>query len=237
MGWLSRSVFPTPGDVLTALVSLTSSGELFTHVAVSFRRAALGFLIGGGLGFALGVLNGVSRQSFAALDTSLQMVRNVPHLALIPLVILWFGVGESGKVFLVAAGSLFPIYLNTLHGVRNVDPALIEMGTIYGLTKRDIFRQIILPAALPSILVGVRYALGIVWMTLIVAETIAATSGIGYMAMNAREFLRTDVVVLSILLYAGLGKLADGAARWMEKRWTSWSPSASEAFGLSMAKR
>jgi sulfonate transport system permease protein len=152
------------------------------------------------------------------------MIRNVPHLALIPLVILWFGIDESAKIFLVALGTLFPIYLNTYHGIRNVDPALVEMARSYGLSGFALFRQVILPGALPSILVGVRFALGFMWLTLIVAETISASSGIGYLAMNAREFLQTDVVVLAILLYAVLGKLADVAARGLERVWLRWHP-------------
>ncbi|WP_313109649.1 ABC transporter permease subunit, partial [Stutzerimonas nitrititolerans] len=143
---------------------------------------------------------------------------------LIPLVILWFGIDESAKIFLVALGTLFPIYLNTYHGIRNVDPALVEMARSYGLSGFALFRQVILPGALPSILVGVRFALGFMWLTLIVAETISASAGIGYLAMNAREFLQTDVVVLAILLYAVLGKLADVAARGLERAWLRWHP-------------
>jgi len=225
-GLFPRKTFPAPTDVAQAFVKLVSNGELASHLTISFQRAAVGFVVGGGLGFVLGIVNGISNRAFTFFDTSIQMVRSIPHLALIPLIILWLGVGETAKVFLVAAGALFPIYLNTLHGVRGVDAGLLEMGRVYGLTQWQIFRQIVLPGALPSILVGVRYALGIVWMTLIVAETIAATSGIGYMAMSAREFMRTDVVMLSIVLYACLGKFADSSARWMERRWTSWSPTA-----------
>jgi sulfonate transport system permease protein len=157
------------------------------------------------------------------------MGRNIPHLALIPLVILWFGIGEVARLFLVAIGVAFPIYINTYHGVRSVDTSLIEMSTTYGLTTWQLFRQVILPGALPSILVGVRYALGIMWLTLIVAESIAATSGIGYVTMNAREFLQTDVLVLGILLYALLGKLADVAARGLERRLLAWHPSYARA--------
>ena len=158
-------------------------------------------------------------------DSSVQMGRNIPHLALIPLVILWFGIGETARIFLVAIGVAFPIYINTYHGVRSVDPGLIEMSKTYGLTTWQMFRQVILPGALPSILVGLRYALGIMWLTLIVAETIAATSGIGYMTMNAREFLQTDVLVLGILLYAALGKVADTAAGGLERWLLAWHPS------------
>ncbi len=174
---------------------------------------ASGFVIGGGIGFAFGLANGLSQLSNKLTDTTLQMVRNIPHLALIPLVILWFGIDECAKMFLVALGVFFPIYLNTLHGIRTVDPQLIEMGRIYGMTDGELFRRVIFPGALPSIFVGMRFALGIMWLTLIVAETIAASSGLGYMAMQAREFMQIDVVVLSILIYALLGKLADSASR------------------------
>src|SRR4029453_13478893 len=122
-------------------------------------------------------------------DTPIQMLRNIPHLALIPLVILWFGLGEQAKVFLVTIGVLFPIYVNTFHGTRTVDRGLLEMARVYGLSPWERFRRVLLPSALPSILVGVRFALGVMWLSLIVAETIAADVGIGYLAMNAREFM------------------------------------------------
>ncbi len=222
-GWIATRVAPAPSAVLAAGWQLLASGELFAHLWASFVRAGLGFLIGGGLGLVFGLLNGSFRLFETLFDTSIQMVRNVPHLAMIPLVILWFGIDESGKLFLVALGTMFPIYLNTFHGIRSVDAGLVEMGRAYGLNRYELFRQVILPGALPSILVGVRYALGFMWLTLIVAETIAASSGIGYMAMNAREFMQTDVVVLAILLYAVLGKLADTAARWLERRLLRWN--------------
>lgn len=224
IGWLSTRVLPSPTSVVDAGVKLASSGELLRHVSVSAGRALAGFAIGGGIGFALGLLNGISSISEKLLDTSVQMLRNIPHLAMIPLVILWFGIGEEAKLFLVSIGVLFPIYLNTFHGIRTVDPGLIEMGKVYGLKPFSLFWQIILPGALPSILVGVRFALGLMWLTLIVAETIASDSGIGYMAMNAREFMQTDVVVFSILLYALLGKLADSIARQLEAWSLQWHP-------------
>jgi sulfonate transport system permease protein len=208
---------------------LTKSGELAHHIGISSERAALGFAIGGVLGLLLGILTGSSRIAERLIDSTVQMLRTVPHLALIPLVILWLGVGESAKVFLVALGVLFPVYLNTHHGVRRVDPGLNEMGQVYGLGRGDPFRKVLLPGALPSILVGVRYALGVMWLTLIVSETIAATSGIGYLAMNAREFMRTDVVVLSILLYALLGTLADTIARGLERLLLPWHPAHAAA--------
>lgn len=223
-GWVPARVMPAPTDVALAGWKLLKSGELVQNIWVSFWRASVGFAIGGSIGFAFGLANGLSELSSKLTDTTLQMVRNVPHLALIPLVILWFGIDESAKLFLVALGVFFPIYLNTLHGIRTVDPQLIEMGRIYGMSNGELFRRVIFPGALPSIFVGVRFALGIMWLTLIVAETIAASSGLGYMAMQAREFMQIDVVVLSILIYALLGKVADSASRFLERLTLSWHP-------------
>lgn len=223
-GWLSTRIAPAPTDVLVAAWQLFSSGELLTHLWASFVRASWGFLIGGSIGLILGLLNGAFRTSERLLDTSIQMIRNVPHLSMIPLVILWFGIDEAGKLFLVALGTFFPIYINTLHGIRSVDPKLVEMGRSYGLSNVQLFRQVILPGSLASILVGVRYALGFMWLTLIVAETIASSSGIGYLAMSAREFLQTDIVVLTLLLYALLGKLADVLVRAIELYVLRWNP-------------
>jgi sulfonate transport system permease protein len=223
-GWLTSRILPAPNAVLKAVGELSSNGELFHHLSISFKRALVGLLIGGGLGLLLGLLTGLSRLGESLLDSSIQMIRNVPHLALIPLVILWFGIDETAKIFLVALGTLFPIYLNTFHGIRNIDAGLLEMARSYGLANWALFRDVILPGALPSILVGLRFALGFMWLTLIVAETISAKEGIGYLAMDAREFLRTDVIVVAILLYAILGKLADVLVRVLERKWLCWHP-------------
>ena len=224
VGWLSSRVLPAPVDVVQAAWTLALSGELWTHVKVSAGRALAGLAIGGSLGLALGLLTGSVRWAEALLDSTLQMVRNIPALALIPLVILWFGIDESAKLFLIAVSVFFPIYLNTFHGIRNVDPGLIEMGRTYGLGRWQLYRQIILPGAMSSILVGLRFSLGLMWVILIVAETISAQAGIGYLTMNAREFLQTDIVLVGILLYALLGKLADLFARGLERYWLRWHP-------------
>lgn len=228
-GVISSKILPAPLDVLKVGIKLAQSGELLKHITISGTRALIGFAIGGGIGFLLGLINGSFIIAETLLDTSLQMLRNIPHLALIPLVILWFGIGEEAKIFLVVIGVMFPIYLNTYHGIRTVDSGLIEMGKVYGLNSLKIFWEIVLPSALPSILVGVRFSLGIMWLTLIVSETIASDSGIGYLAMNAREFLQTDVVVFAILLYALLGKLADAVARFLESSLLQWHPSYSKS--------
>ncbi len=224
IGWLSSRILPEPWAVAQAFWTLTVSGELLLHLRTSLWRAMSGFAIGAGAGLLLGLLTGSVRRAETLLDTTLQMVRNIPALALIPLVILWFGIDESAKLFLLAVGVFFPVYLNTFHGIRSADQSLVEMAQSYGVRGWPLYRDVILPAALPSILVGVRFALGLVWVLLIVAETISAQSGIGYMTMNAREFLRTDLVLVGILLYALLGKAADVLARALERRCLRWNP-------------
>ncbi len=228
-GLVPARKLPAPHAVFLAGWRLLRSGELPQDVAVSTLRAATGFLIGGSLGFVFGLAAGISRLAEDLFDGTLQMLRMVPHLALIPLIIVWFGIGESAKVFLVAVGVFFPIYYNTYHGIRTIDAGLLEMARVQGLRGGALFTEVIFPGALPSILVGVRYALGIMWLTLIVAETIAGNSGIGFMTMNAREFMQTDIVVLGILLYAVLGKLIDSLARWIERGALAWHPSFSRA--------
>ena len=153
-GFVPARVMPAPTDVALAGWKLLRSGELVQNIWVSFWRASVGFAIGGSIGFAFGLANGLSELSSKLTDTTLQMVRNVPHLALIPLVILWFGIDESAKLFLVALGVFFPIYLNTLHGIRTVDPQLIEMGRVYGMSPVSLFTRVVLPTIVPALLTG-----------------------------------------------------------------------------------
>jgi sulfonate transport system permease protein len=223
-GVLSVRVLPEPLAVVKAAWALMLSGEMWANVKVSTWRAVIGLAVGGSLGLVLGLATGLFRPIEIALDSTVQMMRNIPALAMIPLVILWFGIEEQAKLFLIALGVFFPVYVNTFHGVRSVDANLIEMAKSYGMRGFTLYRDVILPGALPSILVGVRLALGLMWVTLIVAETISSQAGIGYMTMNAREFLQTDVVAVGILLYALLGKLADSLARWLERTLLRWHP-------------
>lgn len=223
-GWLSKLILPAPTAVFGALQELIQNGKLLEHFTVSIQRAFTGVFIGFLVGFSLGLMVGLNRFLSILLDSTLQMVRNIPHLALVPLVILWFGIGESGKIFLIALGTFFPIYLNTVHGIRGIDPKLLEMARVYQLTPAQTFWRVVLPGALPGILVGLRYSLGIAWLSLVVSESIAANAGIGHLAMDAREFMRTDIVVLVILIYASLGKWADSTVRLLERRLLPWHP-------------
>lgn len=222
---ISASLFPSPITIVSSGWDLLVNGDLLSHIGISLARALTGMAIGGAIGFGLGVLNGLSKKSYIYLDTTIQMIRNIPHLALIPLVIVWIGIGEDAKIFLVVLGVLFPVYVNTFHGIRNVDPNLVEMGRMYNLKGWKLFKDVLLPGALPSIFVGLRYALGVMWLTLIIAETIPTDAGLGYLATNAREFMQTDIIILSIVIYALLGKLADVIAQLGENRALKWNAS------------
>ncbi|CAG9217070.1 aliphatic sulfonate ABC transporter membrane subunit [Paraburkholderia sabiae] len=222
LGWIEPQVMPAPSSVLDTAVNLARSGDLFVHLGVSLLRAVVGFVIGGTIGLVLGILTGFSPLALALFDRSIQMVRAVPFLAMLPLVIVWFGVGEPAKIFLVALAVLFPIYINTMLGIRQIDPKLMELAKVVGLSWRAIVRRIILPGAMPSILTGVRYALAHAWLALVVAETLATTEGIGFLAMDAREFLQTNVILLTMIIYAFIGVVADAFVRLLEARLLSW---------------
>lgn len=223
-GWLTPQVLPAPSKIARTAYKLTVSGSLLNDLDVSLLRAATGFVTGGTIAFAIGTLVGFSRIAEALIDRSVQMLRATPFLALLPLVIIWFGVGESEKIFLVSLGVAFPIYINTTLDIRQVDPKLIELGRVQGLSHWQLIRRIILPGALPSILTGVRYSLATAWLALVVAETIGAQSGLGFLAMDAREFLRTDVIILTIVIYALIGVIADSTAKLLERRLLAWHP-------------
>ncbi|MDR2032099.1 MAG: ABC transporter permease subunit [Azoarcus sp.] len=223
-GYIAPQILSAPSAVARTTWNLAKDGALFVHLGASLSRAFAGFVIGGFLGFSLGVLVGFSRLAEALLDRSLQMIRAIPFLALLPLVIIWFGVDESGKIFLVTLAVLFPLYINTMLGIRQVDPKLLEVAQVTGLSLRGRITRIVLPGAMPSILTGVRYALATACMALVIAETIATDRGIGFLAMDAREFLQTDIIVLTLVIYAILGVLGDGIARWLERRLLAWHP-------------
>ncbi|MFD8334831.1 ABC transporter permease [Streptomyces solisilvae] len=223
-GVLSPSVLPAPEVVVRAGSDLAATGELQRHILASLRRIAQGFGLGAVTGLVLGFLVGMSKIADILLDRTLQMVRTIPHLALVPLMIAWFGIGEEPKILLVALGTFFPIYLNTVTGIRGVDPKLIQLGRSYGLGRWALVREIAVPGAMPTILAGIRYSLGVAWITLVIAETISADDGIGYLAQDARQMLRTDQIVLAIVLYACAGLLADLLTRLIERRVLRWHP-------------
>ncbi|MCI1881257.1 MAG: ABC transporter permease [Sporolactobacillus sp.] len=222
MRWVAKTVLPTPMDILLAGKSLILSGILFNDLRISVIRAAVGFLIGGGLGLFFGMLVGLSSRSENLLDPSLQMVRTIPHLAIAPLFILWFGLGDLSKVLLIALGAFFPLYVNTFLGIRRVDAKLFDVARILEFSKWKQIQLLILPAALPNILLGVRLSLGAAWLSLVVAELMGSTAGVGYMIMDARQFSNTDIVFVGIVIFAFVGKLTDSLVRMLERHYLKW---------------
>jgi sulfonate transport system permease protein len=221
-GWISPRVLAAPSTVVSTAWQLLATGELQNHLLVSLDRVARGLGIGVTLGLLLAIPAGLFRLCEDLLDPPLQMLRTLPVLALVPLFILWFGIGETPKVALVALGTLFPVYLNTYAGIRSIDNKLVEAASTMGLGRLGLIFHVILPGALPQALVGLRYSLGVAWLILVVSEQINATAGIGYMMTNAREFLRTDIIVVGLVVYSLLGLVTDALVRLVERRVLSW---------------
>ena len=224
-GLIPQRALASPSSVLGALRDSILSGEIGRHLFVSLSRVLAGLAIGVTAGTLLGVLAGLSRLGELAIDAPMQMLRALPFLALVPLFILWFGIGEQPKIALIALGATFPIYLNLFSGIRGVDVKLVEAARSLGLNQLELIFHIILPGALPYFLVGLRYALTVAWLSLVVAEQINATSGIGYLIMQAREFFRTDMIVVGLLIYAFLGLTTDLFVRAIERHAFAWRPS------------
>lgn len=221
-GLLPPRLLASPFRIAQTFATLVADGQLPANLAVSLARVAAGLAIAVVLGGGLALLAGLTRRGDVAIDAPLQMLRTLPHLALVPLFILWFGIGETPKIALVVLGALFPIYLNLRAGIAGVDPKLIELGRTLGLGRWAGIRQIVLPGALPSALTGLRLASGMAWLSLVVGEQINASSGIGFMMMDARDFMRTDIILVGLFVYAALGLLTDGGVRVLERAALRW---------------
>lgn len=223
--WLvAPEVLPPPTDILAAFGELLSLGDLQAALPASLSRSFTGLAIGGAIGLAVGLFAGLWRVGEEIFDAPLQMLRTIPFIALVPLFITWFGIDEAAKIIVISAATVFPMYLNTYAGVRGIDPKLIEAAKIFGLSDRQVAIHVILPTALPSILVGLRYAAGISLLALVVAEQINAHSGIGYILNNANMNQRPDIIIAGILVYAALGIGTDLAMRFVEHASLPWRP-------------
>jgi sulfonate transport system permease protein len=223
-GLINPQTMPAPSTVATSFWQLIVTGQLWPNLLISLERVVFGLAAGVAVGTALGLAAGLSRLGEDVIDPSVQMARTLPHLALIPLMILWFGIGETPKLVLIGLGSSFPIYLNLYSAIRGADRKLLEAASMLGLSHAETIWHVVLPAALPGFLVGLRQALGIAWITLVVAEQINASAGIGYLVMNARDFLRTDIIFDGLLVYALLGLATDQLVRFIETRALAWRP-------------
>ncbi|WP_069264030.1 ABC transporter permease [Paraburkholderia nodosa] len=222
LGVASEFVLPSPASVLAAYRELWQSGDLQEALKISLARAALGLLIGGGAGLLLGVAAGLGKAAERGLDSVLQMLRTIPFIALVPIFVVWFGIGEVSKIALIVGAALSPMYLSTYHAIRGIDPKLLELGRTFRLSRRHQIRLIILPMALPGILVGVRYSAAIALLALVAAEQINASAGIGYILNNANQFQRTDIIIAGILVYAVLGIGVDALLRFVERKALAW---------------
>ncbi|WP_078281381.1 ABC transporter permease [Mycobacteroides franklinii] len=217
-GLIDPDILPAPSTIARAGIELIGNGQLAEALRVSGVRAAEGLLLGGLVGVVLGAAVGLSRLVDAVVDPTMQMIRALPHLGLIPLFILWFGIGELPKVLMVALGAAFPLYLNTTSAIRQVDPKLFETAQVLGFSFWQRLRVIIVPGATPQVLVGLRQSLALSWLTLIVAEQINADAGVGFLINNARDFLRIDVIIFGLVVYALLGIVTDAIVRVLERR-------------------
>ncbi|MGF6208185.1 ABC transporter permease [Pseudomonas frederiksbergensis] len=224
-GLIPQRIIAAPSQIGGTLWAMIISGELGKHLLVSLQRALLGLSIGVSIGVVAALITGLSKRGEVILDSPMQMLRTIPSLALVPLFILWFGIGEFTKIALIVTGTTFPVYLNLFSGIRNIDPKLIEAANTLGLNRRELIWHVILPGSLPSFFVGLRYSLGISWLALVFVEQINTTAGIGFLASDARDFMRTDVIVICLLIYSVLGLLIDGLIRTLERFALAWRPS------------
>jgi sulfonate transport system permease protein len=221
LGWLPAYQMPAPSDVALTLLDL-GHGALAKHVGASLLRVALGFVIGAGLGLSFAAWVGLSREAEAYLEPTFAGLRAIPSLAWVPLLLLWLGIDESSKIVLIAIGAFFPVYVNGVAAIRDVDRRLVEVGEMIGMSRWRLVRRILLPASLPGLFTGLRSGLSMAWMFVVAAELIAATRGLGYLLSDGRETSRPDIVLAAIIVLALLGKLSDSALALLERRWLRW---------------
>jgi sulfonate transport system permease protein len=225
LGWISPRFLPDPYTILLTFRDLAATGELGADLGISLQRAAIGFLLGGSLGLLLGLLNGFSKLLDELVDPTLQMIRLVPHLAVSPLIILWLGFGETSKVVMIALGAFFPLYLNTHLGIRLVDRKLLEVSQVLDFPRRKVLSRLVLPAALPNILLGLRLSLAVSWLGLVVAELIGSQSGIGFLIHMGKQDGVPAYIFVGVILFAVVGKLVDSFVRLLERQLLKWSDS------------
>ncbi len=220
--YLNPLLLSMPSDILLEFIYLVQHGHLLGHLQISTWRALSGFVLGGGLGLLAGIVVGFSYLSEKLLNPSIQMLRMLPHLAIAPLFILWFGFGESSKLLLIAKGSFFPLYVNTFLGIRSMDRKLFEVAHVLQFNKWHLLTKVIIPSALPNIFLGLRLSLGIAWLGLVVAEMMGSTSGIGFLINDARAMAMISTVFVGIIIFALLGKISDSLILLIERKCLRW---------------
>jgi sulfonate transport system permease protein len=223
LGYIRPYTMPPPEDIVITAVEFYNDGTLFEHIKASFIRVIEGFGIALVLALVLGVIIGLSRGFEKFTDSVLQIIKPIPPIAWIPLAILWFGIGEASKIYIIAIGAFFPILINTVEGIKNIDPRYLELARVYEVRKGRVIWRVILPGALPFIMVGIRIGLGMGWICVVAAELIAANSGIGYMLMDGRSLSRPDIVILGMIVIGIAGKFMDDILRFISKRIIRWN--------------
>jgi sulfonate transport system permease protein len=222
--WITERSLAGPLDVTSTFWDMLTDGTLTTAMWASLQRVVIGLIIGVAIGVLLALFSGLSRIGENLTDAPMHMLRFVPIIALQPLFVLWLGIGETTKISLIVLGTIFPVYVNTANAIRSIDPKNLELAHTVGLGRWATIRRVVLPAALPSFLVGFRLATGVAWLLLVFAEQINAKSGIGYLVIKAQTFFQTDVMVVCLLVYAVLGLLSDFGVRTLERRLLRWQP-------------
>ncbi len=221
-GWVQPYQLPAPPTVVSTLVDLLNRGELPRHIGVTLNRLLAGYLLGAGPGVLLGLLAGSSVGFRRFLDPMVQGLRAVPSLAWVPLFLLWFGIGEQARIYLIALGAFLPVYLNTMAGVGSVDGKLIEVARAYGFGPFKVLFRVVLPGAMPGVFTGLRSGLSLAWMFVVAAELIAASSGLGFMLVEGQSTMRPDRVLVSLLAFATLGRGSDTFLAILERRLLAW---------------
>lgn len=223
LGLIRPILLPPPSRVVSTLCELAISGDLPRHLAVSLQRVLQGFGIAAALGIALGIGVGLSRTLDRLTDLSIQVLKPIPPLAWIPIAILWFGIGEAAKVYIIFLGAFFPILVNTVDGIRRTDHRHVELARILEVSRGRFVARVVLPGALPAIMTGLRVGLMVAWICVVASELIAASSGVGYLIMDARQLSQTDVVIVGMLTIGAVGKLLDSLLKWAEQRLITWN--------------
>ncbi len=221
-GAVTSQQFPAPWEVRQAFTGLATSGDLWANMSVSLRRVAVGLIIGISIGLVAGIVSGLFRLGDQLIDPVVQIIRTIPILAVTPLLIIWFGIDELPKIIIIALAAGIPTYINTHLGVRHVDRRLLEAGRAYGLGHAQLVRTVIIPEALPQILLGFRIAMTAALGALVVAELSNTRSGLGFLMTSAQQYFQTDIVVACIVLYAIAGLLADTVVRVLERVSMPW---------------
>jgi sulfonate transport system permease protein len=222
LGYLNPLLLPPPTQVALAFWDLLKTGALPRHIGISILRVLEGYAIAAVLGLSLGTAIGLSRNLDRWTDLIIQVVKPIPPIAWIPLAILWFGIGEQSKVYIIFMGAIFPIIINTIDGIRQTDHKFVEVARILAVPRLKFVRQVVLPGALPAIMTGLRVGLMVAWICVVAAELIAASSGVGYLIMDARQLSQSDVVLVGMITIGIIGKLMDSFIRRLERRLISW---------------